>query len=106
MFDCLMNSTAAPPINGVLETALYVENLARATKFYAEVMGFRLMTGDAVRFQAFDDGGDRVLLLFKRGETLIPTAASGVTIPPHDASGQHMSGSPSLLMHTSLGCDG
>src|SRR5687768_11439023 len=90
MFDCAMDSPA-PAINGVLETALYVDDLPRATKFYAEVMGLRPMKGDAARFQAFDDGGGRVLLLFKRGGTLVPTPATGVTIPPHDGSGpQHV----------------
>ena len=91
MFACEMNLTPAPAINGVLETALYVEDLPRATKFYREIMGFRLMKGDDVRFQAFDDGAGRVLLLFKRGGTLIPAEAPGLTIPPHDGSGpQHV----------------
>ena len=91
MFACAMKLTTAPAINGVLETALYVEDLPRATKFYREIMGFRLMKGDAVRFQAFDDGAGRVLLLFKRGGTLTPAEAPGLTIPPHDGSGpQHV----------------
>jgi catechol 2,3-dioxygenase-like lactoylglutathione lyase family enzyme len=90
MFVCDMDSSA-PAINGVLETALYVDDLHRATKFYAEVMGLRPMKGDATRFQAFDDGRGRVLLLFKRGGTLLPTPASGVIIPPHDGRGpQHV----------------
>ena len=86
-----MNSTAVPAINGVLETAVYVDDLDRATKFYCETLGFRLMKGDAIRFQALDDGAGRVLLLFKRGGTMVPTPAPGVVIPPHDGSGpQHV----------------
>ena len=86
-----MNRTAAPAINGVLETALYVDDLLRATMFYCDVMGFRRMKGDETRFQALDDGAGRVLLLFKRGGTLVPTNAPGVVIPPHDGSGpQHV----------------
>lgn len=86
-----MDSPAIPPINGVLESTLYVDDLDRATMFYREVMGFRSMKGDGLRFQAFDDGGGRVLLLFKRGGTLTPTPATGVVIPPHDGSGpQHI----------------
>jgi catechol 2,3-dioxygenase-like lactoylglutathione lyase family enzyme len=91
MFVCTMNLTAAPAINGVLETALYVDDLPRAKKFYQEVLGFRLMKGDGVRFQAFDDGAGRVLLLFKRGGTQVPVEAPGIIIPPHDGSGpQHV----------------
>ena len=86
-----MNSSAAPAINGVLETALYVDDLLRATAFYKDVMGFRAMIGDGTRFQAFDDGAKRVLLLFKRGGTLSPTPTPGVMIPPHDGKGpQHV----------------
>src|SRR5688500_7003108 len=86
-----MDSTAAPAINGVLETALYVDDLLRATKFYCDIMGLRRMKGDEMRFQALDDGAGRVLLLFKRGGTMVPTPAPGVVIPPHDGSGpQHV----------------
>src|SRR5688572_16686995 len=86
-----MKSPAAPGINGVLETALYVDDLDRASTFYHEVLSLRLMKGDDARFRAFDDGNGRVLLLFARGGTLVPTPAGGVVIPPHDGSGpQHV----------------
>lgn len=87
MFDGGMNATERPAINGVLETILYVEDLARAVAFYRDVLGFGLMTGDGARFQAFDSGAGRVLLLFKRGATLVPTVVPGGVIPPHDGSG-------------------
>lgn len=91
MFDCEMNSSAVPAINGVLETALYVDDLLRANSFYRDVLGFSAMKGDGTRFQAFDDGAKRVLLLFKRGGTLVPTLTAGVVIPPHDGTGpQHV----------------
>jgi catechol 2,3-dioxygenase-like lactoylglutathione lyase family enzyme len=47
------------------------------------------MVGDAARFQPFDVGGRQVLLLFKRGGTLAPTAVPGGVIPPHDGRGPH-----------------
>ncbi|MEO6005583.1 MAG: VOC family protein [Opitutus sp.] len=84
-----MNLPAAPAINGVLETILYVDDLPRAIRFYVEVMGLRPMMGDSVRFQSFDSGGGRVLLLFKRGGTLAPTPTPGGIIPPHDGKGPH-----------------
>jgi catechol 2,3-dioxygenase-like lactoylglutathione lyase family enzyme len=47
------------------------------------------MAGDAVRFQSFDSGDARVLLLFKRGGTLAPVTTPGGVIPPHDGTGPH-----------------
>ena len=76
-------------INGVIETILYVHDLPRAVAFYRDVLGLAPMTGDPMRFQAFDSGAGRVLLLFKRGMTLVPTPVPGGMIPPHDGSGPH-----------------
>jgi catechol 2,3-dioxygenase-like lactoylglutathione lyase family enzyme len=81
----------APPIKGVVETILYVAELATAAEFFREVLGLERMGGDGARFEAFDAGERRVLLLFRRGATLEPTAVTGGIIPPHDGSGpQHI----------------
>lgn len=81
----------APTLHGVLETAVYVDDLARAVAFYRDVLGLTPLAGDATRFQAFDSGAQRVLLLFKRGATLVPTPVPGGVIPPHDGHGpQHL----------------
>ena len=78
----------APAINGVVETILYTDDLDRATAFYRDVLGLTVMKGDGERFQAFDSGANRVLLLFTRGGTLTPQpVATGGVIPPHDGSG-------------------
>ena len=78
----------APLINGVVETILYTDDLERAIAFYRDILGLGLMNGDGERFQAFDAGASRVLLIFKRGGTLTPQpVASGGVIPPHDGSG-------------------
>jgi len=79
----------APPIEGVVETILYVDDLPRAVAFYRDVLGLLPMGGDAARFQPFKLGGRQVLLLFKRGGTLQPTAVAGGVIPPHDGRGPH-----------------
>lgn len=84
-----MKADDAPPINGVIETILYADNLPRALAFYRDVMGLGVMKGDAARFHALDAGAGRVLLLFKRGGTLTPTTVTGGVIPPHDGSGPH-----------------
>ena len=75
-----------PKLAGVIETALYVDDLDRARAFYEEVLGLSRLTGDQ-RFVAFDVGGRSVLLLFRRGSTLEPVYLPGGTIPPHDGSG-------------------
>lgn len=75
-----------PKLNGVIETALYVDDLTRAFGFYRDVLGLTALNQDA-RFAAFDIGGRSVLLLFKRGSTLETVHLLGGTIPPHDGHG-------------------
>jgi catechol 2,3-dioxygenase-like lactoylglutathione lyase family enzyme len=75
-----------PKLSGVIETALYVDDLQRARAFYQDVLELALLTSDS-RFLAFDVGGRSVLLLFRRGSTLEPVHLPGGTIPPHDGSG-------------------
>jgi catechol 2,3-dioxygenase-like lactoylglutathione lyase family enzyme len=71
----------------VVETILYTDNLPVAAAFYAEVLGLSPMKTDGDRFQAFDAGDRRVLLLFRRGGTLTPQTVPGGIIPPHDGHG-------------------
>lgn len=75
-----------PGVNGVLETCLYVDDLARAERFYEGLLGFPKMHGDS-RFAALNVAGRDVLLLFKRGETTQPIETPGGIIPPHDGLG-------------------
>ena len=75
-----------PKLSGVIETALYVDDLEQARLFYEDILGLSRLTGDA-RFLAFDVGGRSVLLLFRRGATLETVHLPGGTIPPHDGSG-------------------
>ncbi|QFU15759.1 VOC family protein [Microvirga thermotolerans] len=79
-----------PKLNGVLETALYVEDMPRARAFYENVLGLSPIFSDD-RLCAFDVAGRSVLLLFRRGASLEPIVMPGGTIPPHDGSGrQHI----------------
>jgi catechol 2,3-dioxygenase-like lactoylglutathione lyase family enzyme len=75
-----------PKLDRVLETALYVDDLERAARFYADVLRLRPLFADA-RLRAFAVGGVSVLLLFRRGASLETTRMPGGTIPPHDGSG-------------------
>ncbi|MFG1402749.1 VOC family protein [Xanthobacter sediminis] len=75
-----------PLLDRVLETGLYVDDLARAAAFYEGVMGLSPMRADA-RFIAYPVGGT-VLLLFLRGAANAPVELPfGGTIPPHDGAG-------------------
>ena len=76
----------APPIAGVLETAIYVADLDRARAFYEEVLGLSPMFSDT-RLVAYAVGRS-VLLVFRRGGATEPVVLPGGTIPPHDASGR------------------
>jgi catechol 2,3-dioxygenase-like lactoylglutathione lyase family enzyme len=73
-------------IDGVLETALYVDDLARARDFYAQTLGLSVLYQDS-RMCAFAAGPRSVLLLFPRGGSLTTVTMPGGTIPPHDGSG-------------------
>jgi catechol 2,3-dioxygenase-like lactoylglutathione lyase family enzyme len=75
-----------PKLDRVLETALYVDDLERAARFYADVLRLRPLFADQ-RLRAFAIGGCSVLLLFRRGASLETTRMPGGTIPPHDGSG-------------------
>lgn len=78
-----------PPIEGIVESILYVDDMARAVAFYRDELGLEPMIGDPARFQSFKAGVRQVLLLFKRGGTLQPTEVPGGIIPPHDGTGPY-----------------
>ena len=75
-----------PKIDRVLETALYVDDLDRTARFYADVLELTPLFADA-RLHAFAVGGRNVLLLFRRGASLETVKMPRGTIPPHDGSG-------------------
>jgi catechol 2,3-dioxygenase-like lactoylglutathione lyase family enzyme len=79
--------SAPPEITGVLETALHVEDLDRAARFYENILGLELINKDQ-RFAGYIAGPRSVLLLFKRGGTLETVHLPGGTIPPHGGSGE------------------
>jgi catechol 2,3-dioxygenase-like lactoylglutathione lyase family enzyme len=75
-----------PKIAGILETALYVDDLARASAFYGGVLGLApIFDGD--RLTAFDAGRQGVLLVFRRGLTEDDLPTPGGIVPGHHGSG-------------------
>ena len=69
------NASTRPAVNGILETSLYVQNVAQSLKFYQRVLGFELIAAsdekvtDQTRLCALRAGDRDVLLLFKKGGT-------------------------------------
>jgi len=78
-----------PALSGVIETALYVDDIDRASTFYEEVLGLRRIGGDADRLHAYSVADRGVLLLFKRGATAQPIQTPIGMIPGHDGAGQN-----------------
>src|ERR1700683_2716026 len=74
-------------INGVVETAIHVEDVARSAEFYEGLFGLRRLAGDD-RFCALEIPGNAVFLLFRKGGTPQPVPTPGGIIPPHDGSGR------------------
>lgn len=75
-----------PRLTAILETALYVDDLARARSFYGEDLELPLLFENP-RMCAFDVGGRSVLLLFLRGASAEDMTTPGGTIPGHDGQG-------------------
>lgn len=78
-----------PALTGVIETALYVDDIARASTFYENVLGLQQIGGDADRLHAYSVADRSVLLLFKRGATAQDIQTPIGMIPGHDGSGQN-----------------
>ncbi|OWJ67228.1 VOC family protein [Inquilinus limosus] len=82
--------TAAPRIDGLLETALYVADLDRSAAFYEQVLGLPVMLRSP-RLVALDAGRQGVLLLFLAGATSEDVVDAPGTIPGHEGTGRlHM----------------
>ncbi len=75
-----------PTVHGVLETALFVEDLKRSTQFYQAIFGFETL-GCNERICAMSVVGRQVLLLCKKGASVKPTVTSGGIVPPCDSTG-------------------
>jgi catechol 2,3-dioxygenase-like lactoylglutathione lyase family enzyme len=77
-----------PALTGIVETAIYVEGVDGASKFYEDILGLSKIAGDD-RFRAYSIADRDVLLLFKRGATAQSVHTRSGVIPPHDGTGQN-----------------
>ena len=74
-------------IEGILETSLYVDDIARSATFYRDVLGFKTLF-ESRRLIALDVGKQGVLLLFPRGVEIGDVTDAGGTVPGHGGSGR------------------
>ena len=67
-----------PTSDGILESSLYVTDLARSSQFYEKIFGFRIIGDFNERGCALEAGHRQVLLLFKKGGSRdMPTPHDG-----------------------------
>lgn len=76
-----------PKLGGILETALYTDDMARARRFYEGALELKPIFADE-RLCAYGVADRSVLLLFRRGTTEDTVTMPGGTIPGHDGSGR------------------
>jgi catechol 2,3-dioxygenase-like lactoylglutathione lyase family enzyme len=70
-----------PKTEGILESSLYVDDVARSAHFYEKIFGFTVISDFGERGCAIEAGNRQVLLLFRKGGSrAIPT--------PHDGDGE------------------
>jgi len=76
-----------PSVSGILETALYVDNLQRSVEFYADLFGFRVLD-TSPRMSVLQVADQQLLLLMKKGASVTPRITPRGTRPGTDATGQ------------------
>lgn len=77
---------APPPIGGILETAVYVQDLGRAHAFYGGLLGLKRMV-EGERLYAYDAAPGETLLVFRRGFTADDQPTPGGVVPGHHGEG-------------------
>lgn len=73
-------------LEGILETALYADDLDQMETFYGSILGLEKITRAGDRHVFFRCGAG-VLLIFNRKETVKPPPEDGLQVPPHGTTG-------------------
>ncbi len=81
-----MIGATVPRIKGVLETAVYVDDLRAAHRFYGECLGLERVL-DTPRMLTYAVAPAQVLLVFRRGMTKDDSDTSGGLVPGHHSEG-------------------
>ncbi len=75
------------PVEGILETAIYVDDLDKAETFYGGLLGLEKI-GRAGNRHVFYRCGPGILLIFNPAETVKPPGNSALPVPPHGTTGK------------------
>ena len=75
-----------PKLDGILETAIHTEDMARSRAFYEGVFGLEPIYSDD-RLSAYAVAGRDVLLVFRKGKTGQTVTLPSGTIPGHGGDG-------------------
>lgn len=70
-----------PKTEGLLESSLYVADVATSVEFYQKILGLQVISDFSGRGCALQAGNCQVLLIFKKG-------GSQATSTPHDGDGE------------------
>jgi catechol 2,3-dioxygenase-like lactoylglutathione lyase family enzyme len=70
-----------PKSEGILESSLYVNDVAASAQFYEKIFGFPVISDFGERGCAMQAGDHHVLLLFRKG-------GSCEIVSPHDGDGE------------------
>ena len=81
-----MNKQKDVSLGEIGQISVNVHDFDRACPFYEQILGLACLYTDQ-RLRAYDVGGNGVLLLFRRGQSLQTVKLPGGTIPPHDGNG-------------------
>src|SRR3954452_23370338 len=75
-----------PNVSGILETALYVKDIANSAAFYRRIFEFDVLL-ESDRLIALNVAGKGALLLFAEGATKAAFTTPGGVIPGHAGAG-------------------
>ncbi|MCA0206616.1 MAG: VOC family protein [Proteobacteria bacterium] len=78
---------AAPSLDGVLEAAIYVDDLDAAEAFYGGLLGLPVVLRQAGRHVFFRAGSTIVLAFRAEATREAPAADNALPVPPHGAEG-------------------
>jgi len=81
-----LSQNISPALNGILETAIYAEDLDVAREFYGGILGMEEVTATEGR-HVFFRCGKIMVLVFNPNETVKQPFEKSLPIPPHGSNG-------------------
>lgn len=84
---CKTTSADSSAVQGVLETALYVDDLVTSQEFYGQTLGLDLVTEVAGRHAFYRLGGGMLLIFDPLTTNTPPGPEDALPVPPHGATG-------------------